>query len=187
MVRNLLNGWDIKKGVATPVLANLITAALLFSGAILFKEPIYDLMEPPKAEDFPLYMVAEPYTNAQGLLDVDLFVINLSGKRKTHSDLVNLLRSEASQQGRTVTPEIRLIWKTGLSGYITEISPYKQFNRGKGRIEIRKEKNGEWRITISEIGGKGILKLKVATSRKMGEIGRAAKISVPFKYIYPGE
>lgn len=187
MLRYLFHGWDIKKGIATPVLANLITASFLFWGAIMFKEPIYDLLEPHKAEDFPVYVVPEPHTNAQGLLDVDLFVINLSGKRRTHSDLLELLRYEAVQQGRAVDPDIRLVWKSGFEGKITEITPYEQFNRGKGRVEIKQEETGKWRITISEIGGKGIMRLKVATTRRVREIGRAAKTSVPFTLFYPGE
>ncbi|MBA7616698.1 hypothetical protein ES703_23996 [subsurface metagenome] len=188
MTLNLSRNWDSKKNIVAPIIVNLITAFLIFLLVVLFKEPIYNLIKPePTVEEFPLYCVAEPYNNEDGEVISDFFIINLRGRRYTEKDLEGISKMASRDQDVEIKPHIKIAWK-GKEGNIRDITEDKEFNDEKGKIEIipPEKGNGEWIINVKEITPKGILKVIISTDYER-TITPAAKASLPFKYVYPGD
>jgi len=182
---NTFKGWNCKEKIFAPIFVNLLSAFLIFSLALCFKEKIYDLFGIDWGkEEYPLYCIIEPY-NDNGRLLVDLFVINLTMDRYEEEDLENIIKKIREEKGILTTPKIQIKMKEEARGEIIEINHHDEFNNEKGKISILQISKKHCEISVKEIEGKGILKLTIITSIER-DLNRNAKASVPFKIIYPG-
>lgn len=185
--------WAVRDNIISPIIVNLITALILFLFLVTFKDSVYRAIKAEEpVELYPLYCVAEPYTNEKGLLDSDLFIINLTGDEVTELDLSTFLKVASPQEEgvQTRKPDIELKWKKKLRrGRITKIVEDKGFNNGKGRVEISQpNQNGEpWGIRVRTILPRAILKFVVSTDFPKPGVTRPGKRDVPFDIDYPGE
>lgn len=181
---------NISEKIIAPITVNLLTALIVFICVVLFKEPIYELLGPEPAKNYPIYCIAEPYTNSAGMIDADLYIINLTGDLLTERELEKNIIIYKKEDSKTENPNIELIWKKGAGkGSITNIKEDREFNNGKGRIEIGMKDGGSdaWLIRIREIEQKAIIRLKVSTNKKTPGVKRTAKYHTPFEVKYPGE
>jgi hypothetical protein len=184
----LIGDGALTKDLVRPVLANLLTALLLFFAAVLFKDRIYGLLSRPTVKEYPIYCVAEPYTGTGGELRADFFVINKTGDRMTEADLTDIIKTRAGEEHGQPDPTVRLKW-TAKSGQIARIEPDPGFDDDKGTVEVvpARVPGDPWTIHIREIFGKGILRLTIVTNLQRGNITRNSKASLPFSVVYAGD
>lgn len=184
---------DLRDKLVVPIVVNLTTALIIFVAVVIFKEPIYKLLGPEAVERYPIYVVAEPYTDEHdGLLKADLFIINLTGDEQSESDLLTFLKiSTAQDNDKPQGPDIAIKWNDDLGkGKITSIiEPQTEFNEGKGKLEIQQPTLGDeaWGIRIRELRPKAIMRLVVATDYSQSGVDRTSKFFSPITVDYPGE
>ena len=187
-VRKKTRDWEIRKELIVPIIRSLLTAFILFLFALLLKEPIYNAFKPkPKVKNYPLYCIAEPYSNDKGFLIADLFIINLKADESFDEEELKSIIME-SDPDRNIRPYIEI---TSIRDVvkIRDIKPDNQFNESKGRLEITAPKNNDknWIIRVKEISRKAILKLIIVTDYKDKSFTRDAKGALPFDINYPGK
>lgn len=182
---------ELRQNFLLPLSVNLLTGLIFFVSVLIFKDPIYDYFKPSEGIDiYPIYCVAEPYTDSNGQIDVDLFIINKSHESYDENGLNVFLRiPQNNENHRNETSMIQLKWKDGFeSGEILRIEKDEVFNKGKGRlIVIEPDMNKKnWAIKVEEIEPKAIIKLKIHSSYEFAGVTRAAKSFVPFQIDYAG-
>lgn len=191
----IFKDWEVKKSIVSPLLVNLLTAFIVFLIAVTLKEQIYKWLKPlPKAEEFPLFCVAETYNNENRKVVGDFFIMNLTKEDYTEEELKNFLQLNISDQDLPIKQHIRIRWKNDRGEdriyNILQDGEDIAFNEGKGKVEIIEPKNKmkgeEWIIKVEQIGPKAILRLTILTDYERGA-SRGAKPSIPFEYSYPRE
>jgi hypothetical protein len=183
--------WEVKGNIVSPILVNLLTALLIFFSVVVFKKPIYNLLDPDPVKDYPVYCIGEPYIDEDNTLMAEFYIINLRGHKLVEKDLATFLKiSTEVKEYEVLEPDIKLTWNKVLgTGNIVDIIQCEDFNEGKGRIEIEPPKNedGLWSIRLRELRPKAILKLIVYTNHKTIGVTRPAKVFLPYIIDYPGE
>ncbi len=186
-LHSMFRGWDVKRNILTPVLANIMTALILFLTVIVFKPAIFELLGlRQEASNYPLYCVFEPYNASGEKVSVDLFIINLTETTYDNQKLEVFIKALSTEKDVEMSPRIRLEMKKGFPGEITEIDQDYVFNEGKGEVHAEKVDDRSWAISVRRIEGRGILKLTIVTNHELAGISRNTKALLPFKTYYPG-
>jgi hypothetical protein len=185
---SIFANWEFKNNIISPVIANLLTALILFFSVAIFKDPIYDWIRPTQSvPDFPIYCVAEGYNDREGSkIFADIYIINLAGDSLTRSEIDSFLKLRSStERERPPDPDIRF---KGSVSLLHQSEADLKFNQGKGELEILKlgeSESAEWIVRIKEIQSKAVLRITVETNVTR-PIERNAKVSLPFEVVYPG-
>ena len=184
-----LSGWEIKKGIISPIIVNLITAAILFFIVYFFKNPILQFFGvKTEIADYPILSIAEPYNSENNYVLADLYIINLEPNKKiTNRDLINLAKVDAENEYRVDDLTIKIKMKKNFDGEILDVEYDTDFNKGKGDIEKPiKLDDGSWKISINVIEENAIMKLRVHTNYKQEIPDRSSRLLLPFTIDYPG-
>ncbi len=171
---------DWPQNVLRPISVNVLTAFILFFLAIIFKPFIMDFFQTPSIQEYSLLCTAEPYnTESINQMHIDLFIVNKSGVKKTHQNLVNDLKILNNEKNCILSPDILL--EVGNEGNLSvESDTY--FNQGKGELITRYDQNKrELKVVIDHIEPRAILKavIKVNNLRYVSpNIHRGTKAEV---------
>ena len=192
MSTNDSKNWRVRQNVVAPLTVNLLTALILFLCVVIFKKPLYDyFLKTEPIKEYPLYCVAESYTNQEGFVTSDLYIINLTKDDLNQGQLLTFVKAAVSEEDLDLSkPNIELKWKkTFRPGRITDVVEDKEFNKGKGKIQIiTPTEDGEpWAIRVKEIFSKAVLRVAVYSDYERKAVTRASKYHVPFEIDYPGE
>lgn len=190
-MNNGRRAWNVRDTIISPLIANILTGAVVFFAVFFLKEPIYDFFKHKQYLDtYPIYCVVEPYTDDDGTVSIDLFVINLEHESYDTRRLVNFVLPSEKDSNIFLDPtRIRLLWKETFSpGKITAVTLDTDFNNNKGILVVEppaKEQN-YWSIFVKEITPKAVLKAKIKTDIEHQGIKRDMKTLVPFETVYLG-
>lgn len=183
---------ELRQNFLFPLSVNLLTGLIFFASVLIFKDPIYNYFKPGGGIDiYPVYCVAEPYTNVNGQIDVDLFIINKSHEAYDENGLNVFFKIPGNNENHpNRTSMIWFKWKDDFGqGKILKIDEKeKDFNQGKGQFTILPPDKGQkhWSILVREIEPKAVIMLKIQTSYAFPSVTRAAKNFVPFQIDYAG-
>ena len=184
----MFENWQLH--VARPVIASVISAALIAVLAFVFT-PLKKWIFPGlKIEEYPIICFVEPYSKPNAKerdISVDFYIINLTNKRHSRNELAQILNRLSPKNGTKPAPD--LWFEMNRSGRITSIDNHeKDFNENKGRVLASKVADNSFKIEIGFIKERTIMKVTihfenvVSGKIKGKKINRAAHGSVPFKY-----
>jgi hypothetical protein len=181
----IFGGWELREKILRPVIVNLLTALLLFLIAVLFKDPIYNYFAPrPESKDWPVYCVMEPEVSNGGPVIADLFVLNMTAKRFSGSDL-DKLAADQSKEGPPLSALINIEMKDSVKDkVISEIKGDDEFNREKGGATAKQVDPRHWQIQINDIREDKILKFVIHTTEERPISSRASFETLPIKITY---
>lgn len=135
-----------------PVLVSLCTALLLFTASLTFS-PVRRFFFPPVIQEYPLLCTFEPYvSSSRDKLLVDVFILNRTGGPHTREALQQFLENKDPSRDKSLSPDILLRYRRFVGptqvGEIEGAYPDKEFNEGKGELEVFSRRDSvEIRVT----------------------------------------
>jgi len=184
--QGFFKGWEVKQEILRPLIVNLLTAAILFLAAVGLKDRIVSLFtSPQKMDDWPLFCVLEPRASKGGPVIADLFIINLSTKSYSASELTELAKVRSSADRKEIDPFIAINLKDYLSDEsIASIQEDEAFNREKGRASVERLSATRWKVKVANIKSGVILKVTVVTTVDRAISSAASIESLPVNLSY---
>lgn len=188
-MNKIFSGWEIKKGIISPLIVNITTGLIIFFSVVMFKTPLLNLLGiQQEVADYPLYCITEPFNYEGNKIAVDLYLINLFPSNKlTNNDLVEFIRFHQADDTSDISSSIKIeISDDFKSARITDIKPDVEFNKNKGDFDLNQISDDAYEILVNDIEENQIVKFVVFTSAKRNIYSKASRISVPIRVIYAG-
>ena len=151
-----------------PVFVNLLTAAFLFTFAVVLKSEILKLFGLDDARGYSITCAAEMYQSPNGADEVwlDFFLVNSSGTLfEKRSELIKHLKEESPDPDLDLSPDIHLALNDSRFRFRTTVEMDQAsaaFNHGKGELKTSIQNNAQsMTIHLNEISPYNLLKTTV--------------------------
>ena len=184
----LFDEWQTS--IIRPLIVSVLTAAVLFGLAALFRPALQWLFRPDTIEQYPLICFAEPYSKPDAdshELLVDFFIVNPTEKPYSRDALQEKLLLFNPDHDRVYTPDLKLT-VTNKARIRDVVVPNEEtgFNYGKGEISANpSDDKRSVKITINSIVEHALLKVTmdfVGVLIPPGPVLRSSSVLVPFKF-----
>jgi hypothetical protein len=161
----LFENWE--QQMLRPVLVSLCTALLLFTASLTFA-PVRRFFFPSVIQEYPLVCTVEPYVSrSREKLLVDVFILNRTDDPRTREALQTFLRNNDPGSDKSLSPDILLTYRRFIGptqvGEIEDAYPDKEFNDGKGELDVISRRDSV-EIRVKKIIGHALLKATVVVA-----------------------
>jgi hypothetical protein len=179
-----LKPWHVREKILAPLIANLLTALLIFLGALPFRSTIRAFFG--NTIPFPISCAVEPLPQGErNKVVAEFFIMNTTSQPWSDWTLRQLLKGNSSDANVHADPYIRIRSNTS-SSRIESVVADTEYNRDKGYLSVR-ENGGEWIIEITHIQPLSMLKVIVTTDRLATVSSRGSRTTLPIEWRSPAQ
>lgn len=173
-IRRTFDDWE--KEIARPILVAVATAFVLLAFSLLFT-PVREFLFGDGVE-YPLYCTAESYSTSADSARIEVLLVNTTAHDLTRSDLERALKGSDRVVG-SASPDLELVYDRDFGG-IARAEADTEFNKGKGELAVRNEKD---RVVISpfSLSARAVLRVNIDVTELPNALSRDAHRLVPLR------